>query len=137
VHVALVGGSVTWGQGAVHGGSFGRRFFTWLNATWPGTPHRLTNAAKPSITSSLYALCGNDMIPQVGAALAGPPATHAQLQLCPPHSPCMLTTHAYCWLWPQDADIIILEFAFNDNYAGVNLQSPERAAYERVRRAGC
>ena len=66
VHVALVGGSVTWGQGAVHGGSFGRRFFTWLNATWPGAPHRLTNAANPSITSSLYALCGNDMIPQVG-----------------------------------------------------------------------
>ena len=39
-------------------------------------------------------------------------------------------------LWLQDADIIILEFAFNDNYAGVSLQSPERAAYERVRRAG-
>ena len=39
-------------------------------------------------------------------------------------------------MWVQDADIIILEFAFNDNFAGITLQSPERAAYERVRRAG-
>ena len=94
IHVALVGGSVTWGQGAVHCGNFGRRFFTWLNATWPGAPHRLTNAAKPSITSSLYALCGNDMIPQVGAALpARPSATHAQLQPCLPVSPGMLNMH--------------------------------------------
>lgn len=32
----------------------------------------------------------------------------------------------------QDADIIVLEFAFNDNYPGISLLSPPRGAYEQV-----
>jgi hypothetical protein len=69
VHVAIVGGSTAWGQGALLGGNFGRRFFDWMNATFPvAAPHlaqhRFTNAAKPAISSSLYALCGNDMVPR-------------------------------------------------------------------------
>ncbi len=66
VHVAVVGGSVTWGQGAIYGGNFGVRFFNWINATWPSPHHRFTNAAKPAVTSSLYAICGGSMVPQVG-----------------------------------------------------------------------
>lgn len=67
VHVAVAGGSVAWGQGAPGGAHFGRRFFDWVNATWPApasAPHRFTNAAKPGITSALFALCGDDLIPQ-------------------------------------------------------------------------
>ena len=32
----------------------------------------------------------------------------------------------------QDADIVVLEFAFNDNYPGISLLAPPRAAYEQV-----
>lgn len=67
LHVAVAGGSVAWGQGAPGGGHFGRRFFDWVNASWPAptsSPHRFTNAAKPGITSALFALCGDDLIPQ-------------------------------------------------------------------------
>ncbi|KAL4443895.1 hypothetical protein ABPG75_011632 [Micractinium tetrahymenae] len=98
LHVAVAGGSVAWGQGAPGGAHFGRRFFDWVNATWPApasAPHRFTNAAKPGITSALFALCGDGLI-------------------------------------PQDADIVVLEFAFNDYYAGLNITGPERAAYERL-----
>ncbi len=68
VHVAVAGGSVAWGQGAPGGAHFGRRFFDWVNTTWPApasAPHRFTNAAKPGITSALFALCGDDLIPRV------------------------------------------------------------------------
>lgn len=98
LHVAVVGGSTAWGQGALLGGSLGVRFFAWLNETYPAggpVPHRFTNAAKPAISSALYALCGGDLVPH--------------------------------------ADIIILEFAFNDYFKGVTLESPPRAAFERVR----
>lgn len=71
VHVAVVGGSVTWGQGAIHGGNFGVRFFNWVNATWPSPHHRFTNAAKPAVTSSLYAICGGSMVPKVGGVSLG------------------------------------------------------------------
>lgn len=66
LHVAVAGGSVTWGQGATNGTAYGKRFFDWVVATWPGRPHRFTNVAKPAITSALFALCGRSMIPQVG-----------------------------------------------------------------------
>ena len=132
VHVAVVGGSVTWGQGAIHGGNFGVRFFNWVNATWPSPHHRFTNAAKPAVTSSLYAICGGSMVPKVGG-----------LGLChshPPHPPCPHTRWATPHPTPphptpphlQDADIIVLEFAFNDNYPGISLLSPPRASYEQV-----
>ena len=66
MHVAVVGGSVSWGQGRVTpGGDYGARFVSWLNATWPSPHHRFTNAAKPAVTSALYALCAHTLIPQV------------------------------------------------------------------------
>lgn len=73
LHVAVVGGSISYGKFAPPGTDYGARLFAWLNTTLPAPPphvHRFTNAAKPAHTSATFALCP-DLIPQVGQRGAG------------------------------------------------------------------
>lgn len=114
MHVVVVGGSVTAGQCA-QGSDYGLRFFRWINETWPHQQHKFTNAAKSATTSALYALCAHEFIPKVSA-------------LC-----WMTNLPPYRTLRLQDADIVVLEFALNDNLGGrKEAMGPERMAYEQV-----
>ncbi|WPT13740.1 hypothetical protein PSENEW3_00001579 [Picochlorum sp. SENEW3] len=66
VTVTLVGGSITWGQGASDRKktSWGGLFFTWINTTYPHANHILVNAAVPGTPSSYMALCWRFYIPR-------------------------------------------------------------------------
>lgn len=66
VTVAVVGGSISWGQGAHQVGidDYASRIFTWITGTFPHANHTLINGAVPGTPSSYMALCYKWHIPE-------------------------------------------------------------------------
>ncbi|KAI7846460.1 hypothetical protein COHA_000070 [Chlorella ohadii] len=66
VSVSMLGGSVTAGQGAMHGGPYVARWFNWLKeiSEAEGLPanHTLKNPAFGGSTSAIFTVCVNDMV---------------------------------------------------------------------------
>ncbi|PRW51157.1 hypothetical protein C2E21_5422 [Chlorella sorokiniana] len=65
ISVSTLGGSVTAGQGAMHGGPYVARWFNWLNEISPRqqpSEHTLKNPAFGGSTSGIFTVCVNDMV---------------------------------------------------------------------------
>eukprot|EP00887_Chlorella_sp_A99_P000471 scaffold17.g471.t1 len=64
VSVGLLGSSVTAGQGAEFGGPYSRRFFQFVNTTFPHPGHVFKNGAFGGSTSLLFSVCGTSVLPK-------------------------------------------------------------------------
>lgn len=91
--VGSVGGSVTAGQGAVHGGTFMAALHDWVRKVSPSAEHDLRNGAFGGSTSGLFAVCTNTAVQQVRAGGWG--ACAAELVSCKPTS--VLHTRSLGW----------------------------------------
>ena len=63
VTVVMSGGSVTIGQGAIYDHPYAKRFFQWIQETFPNPKHVLRNAAMSGITSAVASVCAKTLIP--------------------------------------------------------------------------
>lgn len=122
ISVSTLGGSVTAGQGALHGGPYVARWFNWLREISPSptasVDHTLKNPAFGGSTSGIFTVCVNDMVQDdvdlvvVEFALNDGPGTHEQFKdplrlsmerlfrklLALPNKPAVVLLNHYGWL---------------------------------------